>query len=82
MLIVSGIFIVAIIRKNRDISRRNKALAVQVEDHVADRKELDRKTEENLALYDQLEQARQELEAERVKNVPKQERAEAGKIHV
>ena len=63
----------AIIRKNRDISRRNKALAVQVEDHVADRKELDRKTEENLALYDQLEQARQELEAERVKNAPKKE---------
>ena len=41
--------------------------------HVADRKELDRKTEENLALYDQLEQARQELEAERVKNAPKKE---------
>ena len=73
LLIVSGIFIVAIVRKNRDISNRNKALAVQVEDHVADRKELDRKTEENLALYDQLEQARQELEAERVKNAPKKE---------
>ena len=73
LLIVSGIFIVAIVRKNRDISRRNKALAVQVEDHVADRKELDRKTEENLALYDQLEQARQELEAERGKNAPKKE---------
>lgn len=73
LLVISGGFIVAIARKNRGISRRNAALAVQVEGHVADRKELDRKTEENLALYDQLEQARQELEAERVKNAPKKE---------
>ena len=73
VMVVGGSLGYVIIRKNRDISRRNKALAVQVEDHVADRKELDRKTEENLALYDQLEQARQELEAERVKNAPKKE---------
>ena len=73
MLIISGGFTVAIARKNRGISRRNAALAVQVEDHVADRKELDRKTEENLALHDQLEQARRELEAERAKNAPKKE---------
>lgn len=73
LLIVSGIFIVAIVRKNRDISNRNKALAVQVEDHVADRKELDRKTEENLALYDKLKQARLELETERGKNTPPKE---------
>ena len=73
LLLVSGGFIVAIVKKNRAISRRNKALAVQVEDHVADRKELDRKTGENLALHDQLEQARRELEAERAKNTPKKE---------
>lgn len=68
LLAISGGFIIAIVRKNRDIGNRNKALAAQVEDHVADRKELDRKTEENLALYDKLEQTRRELEAERSKN--------------
>ena len=70
LLVISGGFIVAIVRKNRGISRRNAALSAQVEDHVADRKELDRKIEENLALYDRLEQARLELEAERAKNTP------------
>ena len=44
-----------------------------MEGHVADRKEPDRKTEENLAQNDQLAQARQKLEAERVKNAPKKE---------
>lgn len=73
LLIVSGGFIIAIVRKNRGISRRNAALAAQVEGHVANRKELDRKTEENLALHDLLEQARRELEAERAKNAPKKE---------
>ena len=73
LLIVSGGFIIAIVRKSLGISRRNAALAAQVEDHVANRKELDRKTEENLALHDLLEQARRELEAERAKNTPKKE---------
>lgn len=71
LLVAGGGFIVAIVRKNRGISRRNAALAAQVKDHVADRKELDRKTEENLALYDRLEQAKKELEAERARNTPK-----------
>lgn len=73
LLIVSGVFIVAIVRKNRGISRRNAALAAQVEDHVADRRELDRKTGENLVLRDELELARRELEAEKTKNAPKKE---------
>ena len=73
LLIVSGGFIIAIVRKSLGISRRNAALAAQVEDHVANRKELDRKTEENLALHDLLEQARRELETERAKNTPKKE---------
>lgn len=73
LLIISGCFIVAIVRKNRGISRRNAALAAQVEDHVADRRELDRKTGENLVLRDELEQARKELEAEKTKNAPKKE---------
>lgn len=72
LLAAGGGFTVAIVRKNRDISRRNAALAAQVKDHVADRKELDRKTEENLALHDRLEQARKELVAERGKNAPKE----------
>ena len=72
LLVVSGGFIVTIVRKNRSISRRNAALAAQVEGHVANRKELDRKTEENLALHDLLEQARRELEAERARNAPKE----------
>ena len=62
LLVAGGCFTVAISRKNRDISRRNAALAVQVKDYVTDQKELDRKTEENLALRDQLEQTRKELE--------------------
>ena len=65
LLLVSGAFIGIVVRKNRGISRRNAALVAQVEEHVADRKELDRKTGECLALYDRLEQARRELEAER-----------------
>lgn len=73
LLIVSGVFIVAIVRKNRGISRRNAALAAQVEDHVADRRELDRKTGENLVLRDELELARRELEAEKTKNASKKE---------
>ena len=73
LLVVSGGFIVAIVRKNRGISRRNAALAAQVKDHVADQKELDRKTGENLVLRNELELARKELEAERAKNAPKQE---------
>ena len=73
LLIVSGCFIVAIVRKNRGISRRNAALAAQVKDHVADRKELNRKTGENLVLRDELELARKELEAERAKNASKKE---------
>ena len=73
LLVISGGFIVAIVRKNRGISRRNAALAAQVEDHVADRRELDRKTGENLVLRDELELARKELEAERAKNAPKKE---------
>ena len=72
LLVISGGFIMAIVRKNQGISRRNAALAAQVEDHVANRKELDRKTEENLALHDLLEQARRELEAERARNAPKE----------
>ena len=69
LLVISGGFIV--VRKSLGISRRNAALAAQVEGHVANRKELDRKTEENLALHDLLEQARRELEAERARNAPK-----------
>lgn len=72
LLVISGGFIVAIARKNRGISRRNAALAEQVEDHVADRKELDRKIGENLVLRDELELARKELEVERAKNAPKE----------
>ena len=72
LLVISGGFIGTIARKNRSISRRNAALAAQVEGHVANRKELDRKTEENLALHDLLEQARRELEAERARNAPKE----------
>ena len=72
LLVISGGFIGTIVRKNRSISRRNAALAAQVEGHVANRKELDRKTEENLALHDLLEQARRELEAERARNAPKE----------
>ena len=72
LLVISGGFIVAIVRKSLGISRRNAALAAQVEGHVANRKELDRKTEENLALHDLLEQARRELEAERARNAPKE----------
>ena len=79
LLLVSGAFIGIVVRKNRGISRRNAALVAQVEEHVADRKELDRKTGECLALYDRLEQARRELEAERARNAPeyapKQEKA-------
>ena len=73
LLAISGGFIVAIVRKNRGISRRNAALSAQVEDQVAYRKELDRKTGENLVLRDELELARRELEAERAKNAPKKE---------
>ena len=72
LLVISGGFIGTIVRKSLGISRRNAALAAQVEGHVANRKELDRKTEENLALHDLLEQARRELEAERARNAPKE----------
>ena len=73
VLVGGGCFTVAIVRKNRGINRRNAALSAQVKSHVTDRKELDRKTEENFALRDKLEQVRRELEAERAKNAPKQE---------
>ena len=73
LLLVSGCFIVVIVKKNRAISRRNAALTAQVKDYVEDRKELDRKTEESLAMRDQLEQARKELETERARRMPKQE---------
>lgn len=73
VMVVGGSLGYVIVRKNRGISRRSLALVAQVKRQLADRRELDRKTEENLALYDQLEQARQELEAERVKNAPKKE---------
>lgn len=73
VMVVGGSLGYVIVRKNRGISRRSLALVAQVKRQLADRRELDRKTEENLALYDQLEQARQKLEAERVKNALKKQ---------
>lgn len=62
LLAVGGCLTAVILRKNRDISRRNLALVAQVKEHLANKKELDGKTEENLALRRQLELARAGLE--------------------
>lgn len=62
LLVVGGCLTAVILRKNRDISRRNLALVAQVKEHLANKKELDGKTEENLALRRQLELARAGLE--------------------
>lgn len=62
LLAVGGCLTAVILRKNRDISRRNLALVAQVKEHLSNKKELDGKTEENLALRRQLELARAGLE--------------------
>lgn len=62
VMVVGGSLGYVIVRKNRDISRRSLALVAQVKRQLADRRELDSKIAENLALRDRLEQLTKELE--------------------
>ena len=62
LLVVVGTFACVIVRKNRAINRRNLSLVARAKEHMANRKELDRKIEENFALRDRLEQALAQLE--------------------
>lgn len=70
LLVMAGGFAVAIVRINRSTNRRNLALAAQVKEHLANNKELDRKSTENLALRDQLERTMAELEAAKAQSAP------------
>ena len=54
VMVVGGSLGYVIVRKNRDISRRSLALVAQVKRQLADRRELDSKTGELLALHEQL----------------------------
>ena len=74
VMLVGGSLGYVIVRKNRGISRRSLALVAQVKRQLADRRELDGKMAENLALRDRLEQLAKELEKERAKTAPKGER--------
>lgn len=69
---MGGCLTAVILRKNRDISRRNLALVAQVKEHLANKKEFDGKTEENLALRRQLELARAGLERAKPEAVHKE----------
>lgn len=62
VMLVGGSLGYVIVRKNRGISRRSLALVAQVKRQLADRRELDGKIAENLALRDRLEQLTKELE--------------------
>ena len=62
VMVVGGSLGYVIVRKNRGISRRSLALVAQVKRQLADRRELDGKIAENLALRDRLEQLTKELE--------------------
>ena len=62
VMLVGGSMGYVIVRKNRGISRRSLALVAQVKRQLADRRKLDGKIAENLALRDRLEQLRKELE--------------------
>ncbi len=62
VMVVGGSLGWVIVRKNRDISRRSLALVAQVKRQLADRRELDGKIAENLALRDRLEQLTKEQE--------------------
>ena len=70
VMLVGGSMGYVIVRKNRGISRRSLALVAQVKRQLADRRELDGKMAENLALRDRLEQLAKELEQERAKTAP------------
>ena len=74
VMLVGGSLSYVIVRKNRGISRRSLALVAQVKRQLADRRELDGKMAENLALRDRLEQLAKELEQERAKTAPKADR--------
>ena len=74
VMLVGGSLSYVIVRKNRGISRRSLALVAQVKRQLADRRELDGKMAENLALRDRLEQLAKELEQERTKTAPKADR--------
>ena len=65
VMLVGGSLGYVIVRKNRGISRRSLALVAQVKRQLADRRELDGKMAENLALRDRLEQLAKELEESR-----------------
>lgn len=54
VMVVGGSLGYVIVRKNRDISRSSLALVAQVKRQLADRRELDSKTGELLALHEQL----------------------------
>ena len=54
IVVVGGSLGYVIVRKNQDISRRSLALVAQVKRQLADRRELDSKTGELLALHEQL----------------------------
>ena len=71
VMLVGGSLSYVIVRKNRGISRRSLALVAQVKRQLADRRELDGKMAENLALRDRLEQLAKELEQEKAKTAPK-----------
>ena len=62
VMVVGGSLGYVIVRKNRGISRRSLALVAQVKRQLADKRELDCKIAENLALRDRLEQLTKELE--------------------
>lgn len=62
VMLVGGSLGYVIVRKNRGISHRSLALVAQVKRQLADRRELDGKIAENLALRDRLEQLTKELE--------------------
>lgn len=73
LLLAGAGFALVIVRKNREISRRNLALAEQVKAHLADRKELDRKIEESLALRDGQEKAKRKPGTARGKDAAREE---------
>ena len=74
--VVGGSLGCVIVRKNRDIGRRSLALVAQVKRQLADRRELDSKIAENLALRDRLEQLTKGPEGGRAGTVPEAMRPE------
>ena len=70
VMLVGGGLGYVIVCKNRGISRRSLALVAQVKRQLADRRELDGKIAENLALRDRLEQLAKELEEEKARTAP------------